>query len=469
MKKFEKALLVQDDQIKRISKTLGDVQTVGSELREENAVQKTKLDEADEQMNQLFASLGINRMNLELEGVETSDSIQLPSDEMTNIKLQTFEPLPIVDGANWDDYEKNIDSYMDKYALDLNIDPIKQLLSAQKIKEIENKFHQEFGDTRWTKWDYTIVGLAALVSFLVDLLVVKMPAGAADKYVPQSQKSAAGKWVNKMMDSYLNPENNAAIRKLESWAKTPYDAVNVKSFDRIISEEGPIKMNANLHRLKTPGHDPVLQLIFGVLDCMNGTISVFDQSGKLAVLDNPNFGGTNLFLSITKTLAHFITDIGTPKGVVPPFFSLTQAITLETPFEIKDRGTMRKMKLNELAERMYSVGGYNFNHFLVMSLTPLSVEMIIRSYRWMTKPETNVDFKRDYKLNSMLTLAHSLTMSTNIMKMWLNGWNPLAFNYAELLMLIKSFYSFARAKSERDKKIESTLLHNWEEIYRVQV
>ncbi|MCJ8009333.1 hypothetical protein ACFFF5_13030 [Lederbergia wuyishanensis] len=469
MKKIEKALLVQDDQIKRISKTLSDVQAVGSELKEGNAAQKTKLDEADEQMNQLFASLGINRLDLDLEGVETSNSIQLSSNEMANIKPPSFERLPIVVGTNWDEYEENIDSYMAKYELDLTIDPIKQLLSAQQYREIENKFHQEFGDTRWTKWDYTIVGLAALVGFLVDLLVVKMPARAADKYVPQSQKSPAGKWVNKMMDSYLNPENNATIRNLESWAKTPYDAVNVKSFDRIISEEGPIKMNANLHRLKTPGHDPVLQLIFGVLDCMNGTISVFDQSGKLAVLDNPNFVGTNLFLSITKTLAHFITDIGTPKGVVPPFFSLTQAITLDTPFEINDRGTMRNMKLNELAERMYSVGGYNFNHFLVMSLVPLSVEMIVRSYRWMTKPETNVDFKRDYKLNSMLTVAHSLTMSTNIMKMWLNGWNPLAFNYAELLMLIKSFYSFVKAKTERDKKIESTLLHNWEEIYRAQL
>lgn len=269
-----------------------------------------------------------------------------------------------------------------------------------------------------------------------------------------------------MFDTYLNPENSRITARLEKWAKMPYDAVNLSGFERIIKEEDLLKMTANLHRLKTPGHDPMLQFIFGVLDNIHGTISVFDQSGKLAVLNNPNFAGASLFTSIIKVLAHFLSDVGTPRGVVPPFFSLTQAITANTPFTINDRGVMRKMKFNELTERMYAFGGYNFNHFLAMALTPLVVELIIRAYHWLTKPTTELASREKYKLQSMLALGHSITMSTNVIKLWLSGWNPLAFNYAQLLMLVKTFYSTFRANAKYHKEVEETLLKNWEAIYR---
>ncbi|MFB4167271.1 hypothetical protein [Virgibacillus sp. JSM 102003] len=140
----------------------------------------------------------------------------------------------------------------------------------------------------------------------------------------------------------------------------------------------------------------------------------------------------NIFMAVIKTLSHFIIDIGTKRSIVPPFFSLTQVITFDTPIDINDRGTVRKMKLNEVAERMYSVGGYNFNHFLAMSLAPLCVEVIIRAYHWMTNRTITNQFKHDYKLASMLALGHSITMSGNVMKMWLNGWSPLAFNYSQM-------------------------------------
>ena len=65
----------------------------------------------------------------------------------------------------------------------------------------------------------------------------------------------------------------------------------------------------------------------------------------------------------------------------------------------------------------------------------------------------------------MLTMAHSLTMSGNIIKMWINGWNPLAFNWSEMIMLFKSFYSSYKAKEERDKAIAEDLFSNWQDIY----
>ncbi|RSK28774.1 hypothetical protein EJF36_18890 [Bacillus sp. HMF5848] len=468
MKDIEKALLTQTDQLKKSAKTLSDLQTVATDVEGKTTEHQVRLEELDEQMGDLFSMLGLERETEEIQNAPVSKRILLSDTELQDIqyKLPKFNRIPTLEVRDWESYSRDVNKYIQTYELDLSVDPIKQMLTSQQIKEIEAKYYREFGDLRWNKWDYTVVGLAALVGFLVDLLLVKLPAGGASKYVSASQQSPVGKWINKMTDSYLNPDNNAMIKRLEIWAKTPYDAVRINDFQRIIPESDKIKINANLHRLKTPGHDPILQLVFGVLDCFNGTMTVFDQKGNLAVLDNPNFQGMNLFMSIVKTLSHFITDIGTKKGVAPPFFSLTQAITLDTPFEINDKGTIRKMRLNELGERMFTHGGYNFNHFLTMSLTPLSVELIVRAYHWLSKPDSIVEYKRDYKLSSMLTLAHSLTMSGNVIKMWMNGWNPLAFNYSEMLMLVKSFYSLYQAGAEREKVIDETLMDNWKQIYQ---
>ncbi|MGO4889916.1 hypothetical protein ACJ2A9_19405 [Anaerobacillus sp. MEB173] len=471
MKDIEKSLLVQQDQLKRSEQNLGKLTCLAKEVQKANKEQSDDLEELDQQMGDLYSTLGMNRDEQDLEEVSVSNKMELAETELQEVdyKLPKFQPVPIIGGLSsnddWQAYGKEIDMYMEKYQLDLSTDPIKQMLTVQQIKGVEGKFHQQFGDVRWNKWDYTVVGIAALVGFLVDYLVVKLPAGVSEKYVPPGSESPVGKWLNKLTSTYLDPENNSKLKDLEKWAKTPYDAVKVKEFERIIPETAKIKINPNLHRLKTVGHDPVLQLVFGVLDCMRGTMTVFDQNGNLAVLNNPGFGKSNLFVAIIKTLAHFVTDVGTKRGVVPPFFSITQAITVDTPFDINDRGVTRKMKLNELAERMYTHGGYNFNHFLTMSLVPLTVEMIIRGYHWITNPSTEMDLKRDYKLSSMLTMGHSLTMSGNVIKLWLSAWNPLAFNYSQMLMLTKSFYSLYMAKLERDHKIECTLLINWEEIH----
>lgn len=470
MDDIKKALLAQDDQLKRTNKSITEGQKILGQIKENQEEEQGRLDELENEIAALSDLLGGFTTSGEDFSDDSSHAFELSKDELLHFKQNhrlNIEPVPIIQlGDDWQKYSESIDDYIATYELDTSIDPLMQLLSPEQFKQLENKFHDQFGNISWNKWDYTIVGLAVVVGFLVDLLVVKLPAGAAEKYVPKDKASPVGKWINNLFDTYLNPENNSAIRNLENWATTPYDAVNIKDFDRIIEETDRLKMNANLHRLKTPGHDPVLGLIFGVLDCMNGTISVFDQKGSMSILDNPNFQGMNLFTSITKVLAHFITDIGTTRGLVPPFFSVTQAITMDTPFKIDDRGVERQMGLNELAERMYTFGGYNFNHFLTMSLTPLTIEMIVRSYRWMTKPTTSIEMKSDYKLQSMLTLAHSAAMSSNVIKIWLSGWNPLAFNYAQMLMLVKSFFSLVKAESAYYKIIDKTLMNNWEQIYR---
>ena len=460
-----KALLSQKDQLKKSKHILKELEEEADNIESTQADNRTNLEDLESKMDGLLKTLGLDSKKVDMDKVS---SIKLSKQERRHIErsLPNFDTVPTIKVGSWTEYQKNIDHYIEKYDLNLSLDPIQQMLSPDQIRKVEKDFEKKFGNIKWDKWDYAIVALAALLGFLIDLLLVKMPAGAADKYVPTNQKSPVGKFLNKASDRLFNPDNNQLIGKLEDWAKTPYDAVNVKNFEQVAGEAGRLKMNGKLHRLKNPGHDPsLLGLIFGVIDSLNGNITIFNQKGNLSVLSNPQYAGMNIFMAIIKTLAHFITDIGTSQGLVPPFFSLTQAITTDTPFEINDRGTVRKMRLNEVGERMYAVGGYNFNHFLGMSLTPLSIEIIIRAYNWLRYPSTELNVGKSYKQASMLTLAHTLTMSGNIIKMWINGWNPLAFNWAEMLMLFKSFYSLYKANQKRNKAIEEDLFNSWQDIY----
>src|SRR5699024_7472333 len=106
----------------------------------------------------------------ELKHDETDSShepSQLTDEEKSHIKKKRkiiIEPIPLIQVTDdWEIYGKNVEHYIEKYQLDTSSDPLMQLLSAEQFKTIEHKYVDNFGDVRWNKWDYTIVGLASLV------------------------------------------------------------------------------------------------------------------------------------------------------------------------------------------------------------------------------------------------------------------------------------------------------------------
>ncbi len=171
----------------------------------------------------------------------------------------------------------------------------------------------------------------------------------------------------------------------------------------------------------------------------------------------------NIFEAIIKTLAHFISDIGTKSSLPAPLFNITQAITKEVPVNINGKNGTEKLPLNKVAAKMYR-NGYNFNHFLTMSIVPGVIEIIIRAYNWLLNPTmSNVGNK--LKTSTMLTVAHGLSSAGNILKVYLSGWNPMAFNWAQFLFLGKSIFSMKKYRDKRNNYIQNELYKNINQIY----
>jgi hypothetical protein len=215
----------------------------------------------------------------------------------------------------------------------------------------------------------------------------------------------------------------------------------------------------------SPGHDPILGFIFGVIDILRGTMTVIDKNGILHVVKTGE-GTFNLIEAFIKVFAHLLSDIFTKAGVQPPFFSLLQLLSGKSPFILRENG--EKVSYTNVVRFMYK-HGYDLRHFATMGIVPLTFELVVGTYYNLANFDAiyggykNPNHK--YKLTSMLTIAHSLCMSGNILKMWMYGWNPLAFNYGEFLMLVKSFFSLYKSKIEKEDFIEKSLLKNWETIY----
>ncbi|UDV24984.1 hypothetical protein LJU42_25310 (plasmid) [Citrobacter freundii] len=85
------------------------------------------------------------------------------------------------------------------------------------------------------------------------------------------------------------------------------------------------------HRLRALSHDPVLGIIFGIKDMLNGTCTVV-QNGQIVVY--PSSKGvtdeTNIFRLIARMFGHLASDVNAPSakgnrgmGLPAPFMGLT--------------------------------------------------------------------------------------------------------------------------------------------------
>ena len=109
----------------------------------------------------------------------------------------------------------------------------------------------EASDLEWTKADYLVIGLAALIGTLFDVGVVRIPQNT--KFLGTLRKgSPITAWV-KSNSSGLE----ALFKPLEKIAKVSFDLTHHPLVPGL---------HIKIHRLMSPGHDPIFGLLFGVRD-----------------------------------------------------------------------------------------------------------------------------------------------------------------------------------------------------------
>ncbi|MCK5785927.1 MAG: hypothetical protein KAH54_05130 [Candidatus Sabulitectum sp.] len=265
---------------------------------------------------------------------------------------------------------------------------------------------------RWDKWDYSFVGLAGVLGALTDIFLVKIPKTmTAGQYAGQK-----GSPITETLRKIKFPDSMQ--NWLERVSKVPYDHTG-----------------GGDHRIDTFGHDPVLGFIIGVLDIMRGGVSSI-KGGKIAI----EAGGAqiigNPLEALLRQFLHMCSDVATSKGLPVPFASMFRSLRVGNFVG----PTGRKHSISSLTGWMYHYG-YDLRHFLTMSITPATIEIVLRAYlmlrHFAEHGEVSFTLAKNPKYRSMLLSAHAIACATNAGKVALQQGNPLAINYAEWLALLR--------------------------------
>jgi membrane-bound metal-dependent hydrolase YbcI (DUF457 family) len=364
-----------------------------------------------------------------------------------------YKRIDVERAGNFRELVKQAESYLAETGVDLNRDPLLQVLGSSEIAQIGKHYRDSYGDVSWDRSDYLIVILAGVVATLLDIFLVRIPTDVVFLGRMRSG-SPLTKWIRENSKSvhehYLN--------RLESIARVPYDL----SVGKAVGGLSP-----KVHRLMSPGHDPILGFIVGVIDIISGTGTFIDKNGDVRRIDTL-MSPESLIIAFLKVFLHLLSDVCTSAGIQPPFFTLLQLVKAQSPFVLGLSG--EKVSWTNVARYMYA-HGYDLRHFATMGIVPASVEMIVRGW-WLCGRFENKDESElaKLKLTSMLLLGHAVATSGNLLKTSvIYGMNPLALNWAEMLALFPVTMAWMRESLKRDRAIRDRLDAEWVSIYQTNL
>jgi hypothetical protein len=473
------AVSVQTHQVDAAQTVAIEIHKSLANLKAEQRQNQDIIEKFDAQMDDLLCTAGIFEPDVEMSDTDLlwAEGVLLDVAEAAAAEdsVTAFQRLDIVEPTdNWAKYLGNVADYAEKHRLDLGSEPWRQLLPQPELIALEKSYNIKFGDIKWYKWDYAAVFLSAAMAVLVDYFIVGIP-----KDMVFLGKNYTGGPVTRFFKSNLSKIDNAdpnatgvfswlrsTQKMMETWAKVPFDyATNQKN---VLGCDVP-GLNPNHHRLQSFGHDPILGFIVGVLDIIRGQMTVVGRDGVIRVIDrSAKFKPQNPFSALAMLVVHLLSDIPTERGVPAPFLSCLQCINCKSPFVLRTSG--ETVSFNDISRFMYR-HGYTIEHFATMGIVPVFIDIILNTYYRLSYFETlftareSYSSKHDVKFKSMQCLAHSMASAGNIAKMWLYVWNPLAFNMAEFLRTVHSFYALYKAKQERNAYIDCELSKEWELIY----
>ena len=358
-------------------------------------------------------STELNQMNSDLEALAIETSVSLPDVENSNARVRAQKS-----NFAWDDL------------LFLNNNPV----------ILESRIHREIMARPQllpplSGVDYAITAIAASVATIVDMLIVRIPQDV--NYMGKFEQKGSGftSWLRG-----LGINESGKLDPFFSWmektCKVPYDKVGGTGISAFGSRN---------HRMLSLGHDPLFGLIFGIIDILNGQMSVIDRSGVLRVVTTYTPGASDKIFAPFLWLGHILSDVCTSCGIPIPGWGFTQLLQFGS-FGAKNRNVA------DLAAFMYT-HGYDLRHLLTMAISTATIELIIRPYHYLTSMRPMDNGLRDIstpistreleriesrlKLHKMLFLAHSCAAGGNAVKVFLHQGNPLAINIAQWGMFLK--------------------------------
>lgn len=504
-----KAILIQDNQQKKIQSALGDLQTGIDKLSNVNDENLDDLDLLLEMAESMCLDHGIdiNNINYDIDNFEV-DLCELTQEEKNSIKAYEFKQIDIIElneETSWNEYINNIEKYALDNNVDLSKDPFDSLLSQEQKREISERIKNDYTmkKANCDKYDYLIGALSGVACGLIDSFFVGMPGASklgewTDKKTDDLVQVFAGKVWDSDKKGGANLKNRpdsivSAIGYLERRFKVNYDA-------RYASDVGLdneiLKMSASNHHLKSLGHSPdLIGLFFSILDQFTGTSS-FISNGRIIRVESHDSkfklqGETfisRLFCGFCNWIGHIISDVAGSSGtrghkdgrrgagVAIPFFEMFQFCDFGS-FNINGESKI----FAELSVKIFEEG-YDARHGAAMAIPVFLNEVIIR-FLWALKSrfyhkntwKESIPFGNKPELRRMLLVGHGtlcildgvdagIRSGGNIVTFVLHlnsvAWSRFAFaGLQEIRMLYKESCLDIEAM-ERDLEIEWKRLYN---------
>lgn len=344
---------------------------------------------------------------------------------------------PRTEPLGWDELVESAESRLRLRGVAVESLAVDQLLEPDVVARIERRFSGSFRvESNLDKYDVLAIAAAGLVAALVDTFLVRVPADIT--YLGAHHQ--AGSPLTKWMRSLDVPADNQLAR----WFKVSFDRV------RDVPVDG---FHPRSHRLQTPGHDPLIGLVVGVIDIMRGGLTAIGRDGSVSVLSGLSEPVYNPFKALVWEIGHLLSDAPTKMGIPAPGWSALQVLQVGS-FGKRDR------TVAELARFMY-LKGYDSRHFLTMSTSVAAAEIVLRGYFWIRRKvdaEYGAECEREAhvagavrtgdhpRFITMALGAHGIAAAANVGKVTFSAGNPLAINYAQWLKFLHSLYKWYSLK-----------------------
>ncbi len=308
-----------------------------------------------------------------------------------------------------------------------------------------NSYYSEYsGQYTLDQEDYAVAGIIGVMAALMDYFLVTVTSGSS--VTSGSLKTGVENFWNKM----LSPEK---IKDLEKKYKVTYDiSRNTSAVSQEILGLCPL-----YHRYQSLGHDPILGFVFGTADLMKGTAMIIDGSGRLVIQSVSGTEGISFVEAVITVFGHFLSDVGkkSPGGkilsVPAPLMPLLQLIQAGS---ISYNG--KNYNIGDLSKKMYG-DGYNFNHFVGMSIPVALIEILTKLTftirEVFIKGNSFESVKNNPKLTVMLCIASGVLFAENAGKLIITK-NPFAINYPAWISMANygfrtlKWFSYDKGKGE---------------------
>ena len=322
----------------------------------------------------------------------------------------------------------------------------------QSLKDDFNNIH------KLDKIDISICAGAGILAAIVDILLIGIPEKTPNGLKGGPLSNYVRDWFNQRF-----PEEEMEKLANSKVSKVPFDAQDNRHTK--VNVNG---LSAYYHRLLSLGHDPLLGLVIGVCDILNGKMTTIDKTGKIVSQFMDNYTDrkeSDIFAAIAKQIIHFKSDITTSMGLPAPLMGLFNLLQFG---KIGDED----QTIAEIVQGMY-YESYDFIHFSSMAISTMIIEVIIRIGYALKKINEghsiknsipfSLDREKRPKLHTMLFIGHSIAASANAGKIYFTK-NPMTINYAQWITFTK--YSYSQLKWVLIEKSELRASYVSDKIYK---